>query len=121
LIEQTFEEANSVLQGKNCAAQSETIPENKFACYGTICFETRQRALQVPSSAVYKTGMNAFVWVKTGTTRKRHRNFSVAKSLQAQGSNGMTTIKSGLSPDEEIALHAGVDDRQRNIFKRKMT
>jgi hypothetical protein len=73
--------------------------------------------LQVPSSAVYKTGLNAYVWVKTDTTRSGTGIFQLRKVIAGSGNNGMTTIKSGLSPDEEIALQAGLDDRQRDISK----
>ena len=63
---------------------------------------------QVPTSAVYRTGMSAFVWVKTGTTKNGTGIFELRKVTTGAVSNGNTTIVSGLSPDEEIALHAGV-------------
>ena len=64
--------------------------------------------LQVPSTAVYKTGLNAYVWVKTDTTRSGTGIFQVRKVITAPGNYGMTTIISGLSPDEVIALQAGL-------------
>jgi membrane fusion protein, copper/silver efflux system len=66
------------------------------------------RNLQVPSSAVYKTGLNAYVWVKTDTTRSGTGIFQLRKVFAGTSSNRMTTIKSGLSPDEEIAKEAGM-------------
>ncbi len=62
---------------------------------------------QIPASAVYRTGMNAFVWVKTGTTKNGTGIFELRKVTTGAVSNGTTTIVNGLAPDEEIALHAG--------------
>lgn len=62
---------------------------------------------QIPASAVYRTGMNAFVWVKTGTTKKGTGIFELRKVTIGAVSNGTVTIVNGLAPDEEIALHAG--------------
>ena len=64
--------------------------------------------LQVPSSAVYKTGLNAFVWVKTDTTRSGTGIFHLRKVIARASTNGMITIISGLSPNEEIAKEAGM-------------
>lgn len=62
---------------------------------------------QIPASAVYRTGMNVFVWVKTGTTKNGTGIFELRKVTTGAVSNGTITIVSGLAPDEEIALHAG--------------
>lgn len=62
---------------------------------------------QVPTSAVYRTGMNAFVWVKTGTTKNGTGIFEIRKVTTGATSNETITILNGLAPDEEIALHAG--------------
>lgn len=62
---------------------------------------------QVSTSAVSRTGMNVFVWVKTGTTKSGTGIFELRKVTTGAVSNGMTTIVNGLAPDEEIALHAG--------------
>lgn len=67
----------------------------------------KKLGFQIPASAVYRTGMNAFVWVKTGTTKSGTRIFEVRKVTTGAVSNGTTTIVNGLVPDEEIALHAG--------------
>jgi Cu(I)/Ag(I) efflux system membrane fusion protein len=66
-----------------------------------------ETGFQIPASAVYRTGMNAFVWVKTGTTKNGTGIFELRKVATGAVSNGTSTIVSGLSPDEEIALHAG--------------
>lgn len=71
-----------------------------------IPLETKT-GFKIPASAVYRTGMNAFVWVKTGTTKNGTGIFELRKVATGSVSNGTTTIVSGLSPDEEIALHAG--------------
>lgn len=62
---------------------------------------------QVPSSAVYRTGMNVFVWVKSGTTKNGTGIFEIRKVITGATNNGTVTIINGLAPDEEIALHAG--------------
>ncbi len=62
---------------------------------------------QIPASAVYRTGMNAFVWVKTGATKNGTGIFELRKVTTGAVSNGTTTIVNGLDYDEEIALHAG--------------
>lgn len=62
---------------------------------------------QIPASAVYRTGMNAFVWVKTGTTKNGTGIFQLRKVITGTASDGATTIVSGLAPNEEVALHAG--------------
>lgn len=66
-----------------------------------------KKGFQIPSSAVYRTGMNAFVWVKTGTTQKGTGIFKLRKVTTGGVSKGMTTIVNGLASNEEIALHAG--------------
>ena len=63
--------------------------------------------LQIPTSAVYRTGLNAFVWVKTGTTKKGTGIFELRKVTTGAVSNATITIVNGLTPNEEIALHAG--------------
>lgn len=68
---------------------------------------TSKAGFQIPASAVYRTGMNAFVWVKTGTTKNGTGIFELRKVTTGAVSNGTTTIVNGLAPDEEIALHAG--------------
>jgi hypothetical protein len=50
------------------------------------------------------------VWVKTDTTRSGTGIFQVRKVIASPGNFGMTTIKSGLSPDEEIAITSRLDD-----------
>lgn len=107
LIEQTFEEASQrfarvriVLPNSNNLLKINSLVTAQFLL-------TENNNLQVPSSAVYKTGLNAYVWVKTGTTQNGTGIFQLRKVITGSSSNGMTTIKSGLAPDEEIALHAG--------------
>lgn len=71
-----------------------------------ISLETKT-GFQVPASAVYRTGMNVFVWVKTGTTKSGTGIFELRKVTTGASGNGTTTIINGLAPNEEIALHAG--------------
>jgi Cu(I)/Ag(I) efflux system membrane fusion protein len=108
LIEQTFEDANQrfarvriVLPNSNNSLKINSLVTAQFAL-------SDSRNLQVPSSAVYKTGLNAYVWVKTDTTHSGTGVFQLRKIIAGASNNGMTTIKSGLSPDEEIAKEAGL-------------
>lgn len=71
-----------------------------------ISLETKTD-FQVPASAVYRTGMNVFVWVKMGTTKSGTGIFELRKVITGASGNGTTTIINGLAPNEEIALHAG--------------
>lgn len=108
LIEQTFEEASQrfaririVLPNPNNSLKINSLVTAQFAL-------SDSKNLQVPSSAVYKTGLTAYVWVKTDTTRNGTGIFQLRKVMAEASNNGMTTIKSGLFPDEEIAKEAGV-------------
>lgn len=108
LIEQTFEEANQrfarvriVLPNSNNLLKINSLVTAQFGL-------SNNENLQVPSTAVYKTGLNAYVWVKTDTTRSGTGIFQVRKVITSPGNFGMTTIISGLSPDEVIALQAGL-------------
>lgn len=108
LIEQTFEEDGQrfarvriVLDNTNNSLKINSLITAHFAL-------SDNENLQVPSSAVYKTGLNAYVWVKTDTTRSGTGIFRVRKVITGAGNKGMITIKSGLSSDEEIALQAGL-------------
>jgi len=67
-----------------------------------------KQGFRIPASAVYRTGMNSFVWVKTGITKNGTGIFELRKVTIGTVSNGMTSIINGLEPDDEIALHAGV-------------
>lgn len=61
----------------------------------------------IPSSAVFRTGMHAYAWVKTGKTKKGTGIFELRRVTTGVAGNGTTTIINGLEPGEEIALHAG--------------
>jgi membrane fusion protein, copper/silver efflux system len=63
--------------------------------------------IQIPISAVYRTGLHAFVWVKMGTTKKGSGIFSLREVKIGTKSNTMITITGGLSVDEEVAVQAG--------------
>lgn len=108
LIEQTFEDVNQrfarvriVLPNSNNSLKINSLVTAQFAL-------SDSRNLQVPSSAVYKTGLNAYVWVKTDTTRSGTGIFQLRKVIAGTSTNGMITIKSGLSSNEEIAKEAGL-------------
>ena len=108
LIEQTFENANQrfarlriVLTNSNNLLKINSLVNAQFIL-------TDNNNLQVPSSAVYKKGLNAYVWVKTDTTRSGTGIFQLRKIITGASNNGITTIKSGLSANEEIAKQAGM-------------
>lgn len=108
LIEKTFEEADQrfarvriVLPNSNNSLKINSLVTANFAL-------GNNENLQVPSTAVYTTGLNAYVWVKKDTTRNGAGVFQVRKVIAGASSNGMTIIKSGLSPTEEIAKEAGL-------------
>ena len=108
LIEQTFEEANQrfarfriVLPNPNNSLKINSLVTARFAL-------SDNKNIQVSSSAVYKTGLNAYVWVKTDTTQNGTGIFQLRKVIAGANTNGITTIKSGLSPNEEIAKEAGM-------------
>ena len=110
LIEQTFEEASQrfarvriVLPNSNNLLKINSLVTAQF----TIS-KSKSKNMQVPSSAVYKTGLNAFVWVKTDTTQNGTGIFQLRKVIAGTSANGMITIQSGLSPNEEIAKEAGL-------------
>lgn len=107
LIEQTFEEANQrfaririVLPNSNNSLIINSLVTAQFTL-------SNKNISQVPASAVYKTGLNAYVWVKTDTTRNGTGIFQLRKIIAGPNYNGMTIIKGGLSPLEEIAKDAG--------------
>lgn len=108
LIEQTFEEANQrfarvriVLPNPNNSLKINSLVTAQFTL-------SKSKNMQVPSSAVYKTGLNAFVWVKTDTTQNGTGIFQLRKVIAGTSANGMITIQSGLTPNEEIAKEAGL-------------
>jgi Cu(I)/Ag(I) efflux system membrane fusion protein len=108
LTEQTFEEANQrfsrvrvVLPNENNLLKINSLVRAEVMLSG-------DGSSQVPSSAVYKTGLNAYVWVKTDTTQSGTGIFQLRKVLAGASNNGMTIVKSGLSPDEQIAREAGL-------------
>ncbi len=62
---------------------------------------------QIPVSSVYRSGLNTFVWVKTGTTQYGTGIFLLRKVTTGSVANGNITIISGLSANDEVAEHAG--------------
>lgn len=108
LIEQTFEEANQrfsrirvVLPNENNLLKINSLVRADVKLSGN-------GGSLVPSSAVYKTGLNAYVWVKTDTTLSGTGIFQLRKVIAGASNKGMTIVESGLSPDEQIAREAGL-------------
>lgn len=63
--------------------------------------------LFIPASAVYKTGLNNYVWVKADTTENGTGIFQLRKVIAGANNNGMMAITNGISSGEEIAKEAG--------------
>lgn len=75
----------------------------------TALFGLRQdKRLTVPASAVFRTGRNAYVWVKTGQTESGTGIFTVRKVTCGTNEHGFITILNGIPADAEIALQAGL-------------
>lgn len=107
LIEQTFEENNQrfarvriELPNADKSLKINSLINARFSL-------SNNKKLQVPTSAVYRTGLNSYVWVKTGKTKSGTGIFQLRKVIARESNNGMAFILNGLSPDEEIAKEAG--------------
>jgi Cu(I)/Ag(I) efflux system membrane fusion protein len=119
LIEQTYEEAGQVFARLRIVLKN-TNNSLKLNSLVTAQFTLRNNDnLQVPSSAVYKTGLNAYVWVKTDTTKSGTGIFQLRKVIAGSDNLGKTRIKSGLSPEDEIALQAGLMTDSETFFNEK--
>ncbi len=108
MIEPSFEEADQrfvrvriSLSNPDHALKINTLISAQLATPG-------KSQLHVPSSAVYKTGRQAFVWVKTDTTDLGTGIFQLRKVIAGPGQNGYILITGGLKGDEEIAKEAGL-------------
>jgi len=108
LIEKTFEETDQRFARVRIVLPN---PSNSLKINSLVTAQftlSKSKNMQVPSSAVYKTGLNAFVWVKTDTTQNGTGIFQLRKVIAGTSANGMITIQSGLTPNEEIAKEAGL-------------
>ncbi len=108
LTEQIFEEAGQRFARVRILLPN---PDNSLKINSLVTTQfsiSDKNKLQVPASAVYKTGLNAYVWVKTDSTKTGTGIFQLRKIIAGATKNGMTLIISGLSPDEEIATEAGL-------------
>ena len=108
LIEQTFEDANQrfeririILPNEDKALKINSLVVAQFTL-------SVAKNLMVPTSSVFKTGLNAYVWVKTDTTEKGAGIFKLRRVIAGTSNNGMINITSGLLADEEIAKEAGL-------------
>jgi Cu(I)/Ag(I) efflux system membrane fusion protein len=62
----------------------------------------------VPKSAVIRTGLNSYVWVRKGKTKLGSGIFELRSVIIAGTSGKYVVISSGLQPNDEIALEAGL-------------
>lgn len=107
LTEKVFEEGNQrfarvrvILSNSDKSLKINSLVTAHIAFNGS-------NSLLIPASAVYKTGLNSYVWVKTDTTENGTGIFQLRKVIAGVNNNGMTSITNGLSPGEEIAMEAG--------------
>jgi Cu(I)/Ag(I) efflux system membrane fusion protein len=107
LIEQTFEDKNQrFLRLRIDLPNAKNELKINSLITATIPIETKG-SFQIPASAVYRTGLNSFVWVKIGSTKKGTGIFQLRKVTTSSVTYSMSTIASGLSENEEVAEHAG--------------
>jgi Cu(I)/Ag(I) efflux system membrane fusion protein len=107
LTEQTFEEKQQRFIRIRVELPNPTISIKLNSLVTANIPLQSQPGFHVPASAVYRTGMSAFVWVKTGTTKSGTGIFDLREVTAGAASNGTTTIVNGIAADDEIALHAG--------------
>jgi Cu(I)/Ag(I) efflux system membrane fusion protein len=108
LIERTFEENNQRFVRIRIVVPNtdNSIKLNSLVTARIALSESRD--LQVPSSAVYKTGLNAYVWIKADSTKQGAGIFRAKRVITGSSADGFTMIKSGISAGDEIALQAGL-------------
>lgn len=107
LIEQTFEDNNQrFIRVRIDLPNAKGELKINSLVTAEIPLETKG-SFQIPASAVYRTGLNSFVWVKTGTTQNGTGIFQLRKVTTGSVTNGMTSVINGLSANEEVAEHAG--------------
>jgi membrane fusion protein, copper/silver efflux system len=78
-----------------------------------------REGFHVPVSAVYRTGLNAYVWVKAGHTEKGTGIFELKKVTIGTVTNDMASITSGLSANDEIAKEAGMMTDSETLLRVK--
>jgi Cu(I)/Ag(I) efflux system membrane fusion protein len=108
LTEQTFEEAGQkFVRARILVDNQDNSLKINSLIKARLSLSGDDRS-QVPSSAVFKTGMNAYVWVKSDSTEQGTGIFRLRKVITGSSDNGMTVIEEGLLPTEEIAMQAGL-------------
>ncbi|CAN5483808.1 hypothetical protein BH10BAC6_BH10BAC6_16910 [soil metagenome] len=108
LIEKTFEDARQFFPRVRVALSNvgNTLKINSLV---TAVFTLRRNSsMQVPLSAVYRTGLQSYVWVRTDTTRKGTGIFQVREVSTGVRNNQLVAIVGGLTAGEEIAVQAGL-------------
>lgn len=107
LIERTFENSDQrfIRLRVKLPNKNKTLKINSLLTAEISLGSTQQ--FRIPISAVYRTGLNAYVWVKTGTTKAGTGIFTLRKVSIGSISDGMVSVINGLSADEEVAKHAG--------------
>jgi membrane fusion protein, copper/silver efflux system len=108
LIEPTFEESKQRFVRVRIAVPNISLRLKVNSLVTAELALDGKESFQIPSSALYRTGQRSWVWVKTGTTQSGTGIFQLRKVMASSSFNGMTTIVSGLSTNEEVAKHAGL-------------
>ena len=107
LVEQAFEENNQRFVRVRVELPNHNGQLNLNSLLrAEIPLETNG-SFQIPASAVYHTGLSSFVWVKTGITQSGTGMFQLRKVRTGAATNGMISVISGLSANEEVAENVG--------------
>ncbi len=107
LIEQAYQDENQrFVRARVALPNSDRLLKINSLVKAEILISSGSE-MQLPSTAIYRTGLSAVVWVKTGTTPGGAGIFKLRKVSTGPASNGKTTITGGLSSEEEVAGHAG--------------
>ena len=107
LTEPMFEEAQQRFIRIRVSIENKNKSLKLYSLVTTEITLSANKNIQVPASAVYRTGLNAYVWVKKGVTENGAGIFELRKVTVGFAVNEMVSIISGLSPDDEIAKQAG--------------
>jgi membrane fusion protein, copper/silver efflux system len=107
LTEKTFEEGDQKFSRLRIQLPNVTGELKLNSLFTAEIFNDDEKSFQLPASAVYKTGLNSFVWVKADSTAEGTGIFRLRKVVTGPIANGRVTVINGISVDEEIAEHAG--------------
>lgn len=86
-------------------------PDQQFKINSLVTAEIplhSSTSLDVPSSAVVRTGKNAFVWKKIDETKAHSHVFQLTQVIISSIHSEIISLNKGVRETDEIALHAGM-------------